>query len=772
MLRYFYQHVKFCSVTPYYPTVIIGALLALSPLTSVQAQSANPFNPWARCEPDELASDIVPVTPNAPLPDQAPLQADADQVESSPSQSVLEGNVNLSRGDQRLRANQIILERPDNRARIEEGFTYGDPNQAIRGQQAEVNLNNETGWFKDADYYLPSRNAQGHADEVRMDRRQQRSQLEDATYSTCPRDQEFWELRARDLDLDQATGRGSATHLSIAFHGAPLLYFPYLSFPITDERQSGFLFPRQGYDSETGFDLQVPYYWNIAPNRDMTITPRLMTARGLLLGVEYRYLYPSHQGGIDAEYIPHDRRYDGDRGSFKISDRAAPLPNFYTDLGYEYVSDDDYLRDLNNNLEFLTVNYLERHLDARYEGNNWRALARVQGYQILTPELFATTGKPYQRLPQLLFDGAWPTGAGGFDYGLYGEFVHFEQSDVVTGGRLDLWPTIGWTLQKPWGHLKPEAAFRYTGYQLDNTEPNADDAPSRSVPILSLDSGLTFDRPLQAHWLGVASGTQTLEPRLFYLYVPYRNQDDIPLFDSSRMDRDHDWLFRKNRFIGADRMGDANQLTAALTTRILDDASGRERLRASIGQIQYFEDRRVTLYPDTPPATEDSSGLIAQGQLNLSSRWSVQGSVQLEPDNQDLLRGAFDLRYYANPRQLVNLSYLLDRDPSEQAPDANDQIHSLDLSLLWPLTSQWRVMARWNQAMNVSRNLETLAGLEYEDCCWAVRTVARQYRDSPVDPDAKTGFYLELELKGLSRLGGGLETVLQSSILGYQPIRY
>ena len=225
--------------------------------------------------------------------------------------------------------------------------------------------------------------------------------------------------------------------------------------------------------------------------------------------------------------------------------------------------------------------------------------------------------------------------------------------------------------------LKPQAGFRYTSYQLDDNAPSATDAPTRDAPILSLDSGLIFDRPLQADWLGVSSGTQTLEPRLFYLYVPYRNQDDIPLFDTNRMDRDYDWLFRRNRFIGADRLGDANQLTTALTTRVIDGRSGRERLRASIGQIQYFEDRRVGLYPEAPPETADNSGLIAQGALNLSPQWSVQGGIQLEADNRDLLRSALDLRYYAHPRQLVNVSYLLDRDPAVEVLDSGDQILSL-----------------------------------------------------------------------------------------------
>lgn len=770
MLGHFNSCVKSRSVTPHYRNLLAGAALILLPLAGAQAQSADVLDPWVQCEIDELAGEIVPATPNAPPPEELPIQAEAGRLDSSPTESLLEGDVKLSRGDQRLRAERISLERPANRARADSGFVYGDPHQALRGQQAEVDLNAETGWFRAVDYYLPARNAQGSAAEVRTDRRQGKSWLEDATYSTCRRGHEVWELRARSLKLNEATGRGTARDIVLAFRDTPVFYFPWLSFPITEERQSGFLVPRQGYASETGFDLSVPYYWNIAPNRDMTLTPRLMTERGLLLGVEYRFLEHWHQGQLEFEYLPDDRRYGGARGSFNVTDRAAPLPDAYTDLRYEYVSDDSYIRDLSNSLGFLTPNYLERHLDARYYGDWWQALARVQGFQILNPAIFSLTGNPYQRLPQLLFDGAWPTGAGGFSYQLHGEIVNFQQSDVVTGIRLDLWPTVGWTLEQPWGYVKPQAGFRYTTYQLDPVEPDASDAPSRALPVLGLDSGLVFERPLQLDWLGVSSGVQTLEPRLFYLYVPYRDQDDIPLFDSSQMDRDYDWLFRRNRFIGADRMGDANQLTTALTTRLIDGPSGQERLRASIGQIQYFEDRRVTLYPDAPPETSDNSGLIARGLVNLSSRWTAQAVMQLEPDSSDMQRTALDLRYYANPRQLVNVAYLLDR----YQPDLSlgDQIHSVDVSLLWPLAPQWRVLARWNQALNVDRNLETLAGLEYEDCCWAVRTVARQYRNSPLETEAQTAFYLELELKGLSRVGNSLENVLRNSILGYQTIRY
>lgn len=753
------------------PILAACTALALWPVCDTQAKPPPPSSSdWIQCDADELMREIVPLDPKAPPATASPIQVEAGQVESSPTQSLLEGDVKLSRGAQRLRAERMTLDRATGRARIESPFTYGDNRQAIRGKQAEVDLNAETGWFKDVDYYLPERSAQGSAEEIRLDRNKRQSQLGDASYSTCKRGHEAWALRAHKLDLDSASGRGTARDLVFALWGVPVLYLPYLSFPLNDERQSGFLFPRVGSTSATGFDLAVPYYWNIAPNQDMTITPRVMTKRGALLGAEYRFLSPKNQGQIRLEYMPTDRHYDGDRGSFNITDRAAPAPNLYTDLRYEYVSDDAYLRDLSNNLDFLTANYLERHLEARYYGDWWQALARVQGYQILNPTLFAQTGKPYQRLPQLLFAGDWPAGTSGLHYQLHGELVNFQQTDVVTGARLDLWPSVGWAFERPGWYVKPQAGFRYTGYQLEDNAPGANDAPSRSAPAASLDSGLIFEKPLQADWLGIGAGTQTLEPRLFYLYVPYRNQDDIPIFDSSLMDRDYDWLFRRNRFTGADRLGDANQLTAALTTRLIDGASGRERLRASIGQIQYFADRRVTLNPAGPPETFDNSGLIAQGQLNLSSRWSLQGGIQMEPDNSEVLRTGFDVRYYANARQLLNISYLLDRD--QPGLDLGDQVHSADVSVLWPLTAQWRFLGRWNHALNTSRNLETLAGLEYEDCCWAVRAVARQYRNNASEVDSQTAFYMELELKGLSRLGTGLEALLQNSILGYQTFRY
>lgn len=769
MLDHFHRCVKSCSVTPHYRILAVGIALTLLPLIGVQAKS--PKNParWAQCEPDELAREIVPATPNAPPPDEAPIQVDARQVESSSTQSQLEGNVSLTRGEQRLRAEHMTLERPANRAVVDTPFVYGDHQQALRGKRATVDLDAGTGQFEGVDYYLPGRNAQGSAAKVAVDRDKKQSRLKNAMYSTCARGKEAWEIRTRKLKLNDATGRGEARDVVLAFWDTPVFYFPYLSFPITDKRQSGFLAPIQGYTSTTGLDLAFPYYWNIAPERDMTLTPRWVAERGLLLGMEYRFLGPSDQGQVHLEYMPDDRRYGGERGSFNIIDRAAPLPNTYTDLRFEYVSDDRYLWDLGNHLTFLTTNYLERHFDALYQGEGWQALARVQGFQILNPALFALSGKPYQRLPQLLFDSEPLSGAGGLHYQLHSELVNFQQSDVVTGTRLDLWPSAYWLLQQPWGYLKPQGSFRYTGYQLDNTAADANDAPSRAAPIASLDSGLIFERPLHADWLGVASGTQTLEPRLFYLYVPYRNQNDIPVFDSSLMDHDYDWLFRQNRFTGGDRLGDANQVTIALTTRAIDGASGRERLRASIGQIQYFEDRRVTLSTTDVPETAATSGLIAQGQMNFSTHWSMQGGVQFEPDSSDLLRTGIDLRYYANAGQLLNLSYLMDRDQPDL--DLHDQIESADVSLAWPLSSRWRILGRWNQALNLDRNLETLAGLEYEDCCWAIRTVARQYRDSPAQIDSQTAFYLELELKGLSQWGSSLETQLRNSILGYQPLR-
>ena len=737
-----------------YRTFLPALSLILAPAMVLGQGYGNPELFTGFCPRDPLADLVQPAT-EAGDTDEIPLEFTATQGQSSPEGALLEGDVVAIRGDQRLSASQVQLDREANRVSAEGGVEYGDPRFAVQSERAALDLNEQTGQFEEADYYLPERNAQGSAGRVAVSRREQTARLEAVTYSTCARGQEFWQLRSSRIDLDQEAGRGSARNITLALGGVPVMYFPYLSFPITDERQSGFLTPTVGRDEQSGFDLRVPYYWNIAPNMDATFAPRILSKRGVQLGVEYRFLLPGQDGEIDGEYLPQDRVADRDRYALNVRHKSNLSPGLYTDLLYQYVSDDEYIDDFDNFIDLLSPSALERHLDVFYQGGSWYTLARVQDFQTIDPEIFGADNEPYNRLPQLLFKGDWGGGPYGLRYEFLGEVVNFDNNDRVTGMRLDLQPSLSLPLERPEGFLKPRLSYRYTTYQLRNTEPGQKNSPTRGLPIVSVDSGLFFERTVDWDWLG--SGLQTLEPRLFYLYIPDRDQQNIPLFDTTQVDRSYAWLFLENRFTGADRVGDANQLTAALTTRLLGE-QGQERLRASVGQIYYFEDQEVTLQ-NIRPDTDKSSVLIGEALWRLNERFDIRSTVQWDPKPSDLQRAAVDLHYRHDPGRLVNISYRLS-DP--------DELEQLDISVLWSLGERWRTVGRWNYSLASERNLDLFAGLEYNDCCWALRMLARQRRPDP-QADAENAIYLELELKGLAGVGQDIDGLLEDTIFGYRP---
>lgn len=743
-----------------YQLIIISILVLLLPYNAVWAQTLIQPDPqlWGLCEPDPLAPLITAET--GVSEEDAPIDFSADFAESTPETAILTGHVEVEQGDRHLTAPVVSFNRQTNQIKAED-VSYGDPNLAIRSNRAEVDLTEEFGQFTEAQYYLPSRNAQGRAERVETNRQTRKARLEEATYSTCERgQQEMWELRARRIDINEAEGWGSARDVTLAIKDTPVLYLPYLSFPITDDRKTGFLYPRVGYDSDSGADITIPYYWNIAPNRDMTIAPRILSERGVMLGGEYRFLYPKHRGEIDVEYLPYDAVENEGRGAVNIRHQANFRPNLHTDLLFQEVSDDEYLDDFSNNLDLLNPSSLERHLEAIYYGDEWIALGRLQDFQTIDDDIFNIDNRPYSRLPQLLFDGTWPQRTFGLTYEMLGELVYFHRDDEVPiGTRLDLKPRISLPLEWPAGYLIPRLSYRLTAYALQDTGPQFSNNPTRALPILSVDSGLFFERNL--HW-DQWTGIQTLEPRLFYLYVPFEDQSDIPVFDSVEVDRTFPWLFLENRFTGADRQGDANQLAAALTSRFLDADDGRERLRASIGQVIFFRDREVTLR-NTGAEEDSTSEIFTEVVLHPTWNWSFRGTWQWDPQENDTRRTTLDLRYRPSGGKLANLAYRL-------AENDND-VEQVDVSLVWPINPQWRTMGRWNFDLRESRNLDALAGLEYNECCWALRGLVRYHRDEPQD-EADLSVSLELVLKGLAGVGTDIDDLLENAILGFQRTRY
>lgn len=725
---------------------------------------------WALCKPwpPVLAPAQFPM-PSRAERESTPAQIFADHVEVTRERlSTYRGDVTMQRADQRMRADAASYDAATEQFQAEGNVRYREEAFSVVGNSAEINLGTNQGGFTEAEYRVEPRHARGSASKVILENADV-SRLSQVTYTTCNPGDNDWELRARRMTLDKAEGMGTARDVTVSFKGVPLLYSPYLLFPIDDRRRSGFLVPSIGSSSTTGLDLSIPYYWNIAPDRDATITPRIMTDRGVQMLGEFRYLNPSSRGIAQLEYLPNDNVTDTHRGALFYQHSGLLAPRWTTDLNFNYVSDGDYLKDFGNTIDLTSATHLERRADITYHGNGWRLLSRADGYQTVD-EAIPRSAQPYYRLPQFLLEATFPSRRLGLNYRLYGELVNFQRSDGVTGARLDLKPSISRPMSGAAYFITPTATLRHTRYQLENTAPDAADDPSRTLPIFSLDSGLFFERDLR--WKSTPL-VQTLEPRLYYLYVPFRGQDNLivdesgqdVVFDTSPLTFSFAQMFADNRFTGADRVGDANQLTFALTSRLLRAADGSELVRAGIGQIHYFKNPRVTL-PGTTPPPDDSSDILGELSAHPSPHWTATSTVQWNPHEEEVERGIFRILYRPDQSRLVSASYRFLRDELQ----AGEDLKQTDVAALWPLTRRWHVIGRWLYSLEDKRDLEILAGVEYESCCWALRVVGRRYA-TDTETETNNAIYLQLVLKGLGSIGRDIDQILKNDILGYESSR-
>ncbi|MCL4135481.1 UNVERIFIED_CONTAM: hypothetical protein GTU68_054521 [Idotea baltica] len=600
--------------------------------------------------------------------------------------------------------------------------------------------------------------------------------LKNASYTTCAKGDDFWNLQATSVSLDHGKGVGVAKDVMVKIKDVPVFYTPYISFPLNDQRKSGFLVASFGGSSETGFDLQTPYYWNMAPGRDATFTPRYMSDRGLQLNGEYRYLYDKGEGEIQAGFLASDDLENDDRKHFSLRHTSDLKSRWSTDIDFNYISDDDYLEDFGSNLSLASTTHLNRRLNVDYGDDNWRFTGRLQGYQtILDVE------KPYQRLPQLLLEGTFPEQALGLSYGWRTEYTDFAHSDLVEGQRFDLEPSVSLPLQNAYSFLTPKVALKHTQYRLDdNGNGIADDSPSRTLPIVSVDSGLFFERNLAFSNSGYV---HTIEPRAFYLYIPERNQDDIPNFDSSLRTLNFGQLFTDDRFSGSDRIGDANQLSLALTSRIIDAKTGQEKFRASLGQIQYFRDQNVTL-PNGIKGSESQSDYVAEVAAEFAKNWTARGEVQWDSSWGASNFSAVQLRYRGDNGRILNISHRYRRAGQITTVEAIEQV---DISGRLPISDHWSVVGRYYRSIRDGELLEGLVGVEYESCCWSTRLVVRDFINdvnndfnnnlnnnvnnnainNATDQDRNLAILLQVELKGLGNFGQKTDTLLERSILGF-----
>lgn len=690
------------------------------------------------------------------------LESDSAQIRQTGT-SVFIGNVDVLHGGQQLNADYATYNQQTGELRASGNVRVRDTDMVLQGEEGEWSMVDDEGAMLNVNYQTREMNARGRADNV-FRQGVSWTSMKNATYTTCPHGDNAWLLSAGRVYLDHDSAVGEATNVVLRVKGLPVFYTPYISFPLDDERKSGFLTPSIGTSSKNGFDATTPYYWNIAPNRDATITPRYMADRGLMLSGQYRYLYQRGAGQIEAGLLSSDRKqrdgevlnpnYRDDRKHFSLQHQGRTASNWLTQVDYNYVSDQQYLEDFGNNLTISSTTHLNRLLLVGYSSQNWTLDARLHGYQTVADVI-----KPYQRLPQIVFRSTLPDQAYGLTYETRAEYVLFDHSDRVDGQRVDLEPAISLPMATPGVFFTPRVALRHTRYDLNNTSnTNFDTTITRTLPVLSLDSGLFFDRPLSFRG---SSFTQTLEPRAFYLYIPERNQESIPVFDTSVRQFARASLYTYDRFTGPDRVGDANQLTVGVTSRFINNRTGREGFRMSIGQIRYFTNRDVSLPNGLGAEQRSGSDIVAEVVAAIARGWSVAGEMQWDTQQDHSSESSVQLRYRGDDGGIFNVGHRYRRDSLEQ----------LDVSTALPVSPRWSVVGRYYRSIRDSRNLEMLAGFEYRSCCWATRLVYRDYlkysgptRDSDRRDKA---IFLEFELNGLGSFGQSSDVLLQRSIIGY-----
>lgn len=677
---------------------------------------------------------------------------EADSLEATrDGEMLLKGDVVIRQGERRLETRDAVYDSRTQSFRVDQGVEYSDPALRVSGTGAHVDSQGAA-VFESAQFELPGQSARGSAQRIRASTDGE-LQLDEVRYTTCPVGNEDWILRAADIDIDQNAGVGVGRGVRLDFKGLPIFYTPFISFPVGDERKSGFLFPSFGTSSRNGYSLSAPWYWNIAPNYDATFTPTWYSKRGARLDSEFRFLNALGRGSLQANVLPHDQRTGEQRSHLVFTDRSDFTRQLRLDIDAANVSDSQWFEDFGLGPEGTSISYLDRSAQLTWLSDRWLATLRAQNFQTIDDAGIDPLDRPHTLLPQFALHGSYPDQAFGLTLDLDMELANFRHNveGVDSGWRIDMAPRLRMPLRGSGIYLEPAASWRYTAYRIDDVEAPRDDSPYRSAPLFSLDGGLVFER---------LSGSRqqrlhTIEPRFMYLYVPYRNQDALPVFDTDVADLNLVQLFRTNRYVSADRLSDANQLSVGFTSRLLDAATGQQFLSATIGQAYYFSRPRVAL-PGELLDDPESSDIVAQLDLRAYQNWSINMGIQWDPGDTRSEKGDLRVQYQPARDRVANLGYRFRRGHIEQ----------IDGSFGWPVARDWNAYARMVYSLEDKTVLDQFAGLEYRSCCWRLRFVARRYVSDRTG-NRDTSILLQLELNGLSNVGVGADAFLERSIRGY-----
>ncbi len=717
----------------------------------------------ADCPPNRANAPVAAAS-NAivPSPDlHAPVEISSDGATLDPQGNTqLSGHVQVSQAGRALDAETATYDALSGAIGARGNVRYQTPKVTLTGVAGTWTQTGAAD-FQEGEFVLGQGQARGHAKDITLAPNGALT-LSRVSFTACPAGRDDWQIKASSLDIDRAANVGTAHNMELDFLGVPILYAPMLSFPVSDERKSGFLVPVPNHSGRNGFELSVPYYFNLAPNYDATLSLGEMTARGPTVGGEFRYLTQNSRGSLALDSVAADSQTGNSRGYLRLQNRTDFGSQLRLNLNASAISDSRYFEDFSQGPEGSSLSYLPRQAQLTYLDGNWRAIALVEQFQTVDLSV-APLSRPYTRLPDLSVMGRWRLPAH-FEGLLDAEAVYFTRENSTNGGRLSVLPSLRYVWRQPGAFVIPSLSYQLLGYSLSNNLNGSMALPDRvehspivNAPTLGLDSGLVFERN---------RGTllSTLEPRVLYTYTPYRNQSALPLFDTALPDFNIVQLFRSTRYVGGDRIADANQLASGVTTRLIQASNGEELLNATLGNIYYFSKPRITL-PGEAASTNPTSDVVADVILHTFSHWNIELGEAWAPQSSHAERTEIGVQYRRSGEQVVNLAYRFRRDLLSQ----------VEGSAAWPLTPSWQVVARQVYSTKDHASIDTVFGLQYRSCCWKVRVVAR--RDIVTRPtdltqlvgSSDTSIALELELNGLAAVGSSANTFLRTAIRGYSP---
>lgn len=672
----------------------------------------------------------------------------ADQIDSQQGEKLIaRGNAELRQDGQVVTSDILTYDEvskdliAEGSVRIEQGDT------TVTGPKLQMNMDTNMGEMQQPRFIFTETGARGTAEVAHIASRKE-YEFEGATYTSCPIDNDDWLLKMSRLDIDRTSQIGTAYNARVMFMGMPILYSPWMNFPLSDKRRSGLLGPTFGSTTTGGREITVPLYLNVADNFDATLSPRYMNKRGTQLNNEFRYLQPHAVGEVHADILQSDLLTKKDRSRFSLKHVQQFGGGFNGYLNLNQVSDNNYYRDLATTLNATSQTNLLQEGVVNYAGGWWNASARVQHYQTLQDPLSPVVA-PYWRQPQIGVNAQHATFGGTLT--VASEYVDFRHPTLVNGQRMMVYPSLSYPLLKaPGYYLTPKIGVHSTRYLLDSNLGSYATDSSRTLPIVSLDGGLIFERNDSFFGNGYM---QTLEPRAYYVHIPYKDQNNLPNFDTAQAPFSFGQMFTENRFLGNDRVGDADMLTLALTSRAIDDDDGTERIRVAVAERFSFTSPQVNLV--TPTDNNSRSDILTTVGGKLTRSWRLDSLFQYNPNLGHVESYNAAARYNPEAGKLLNLGYRYTRNVLRQ----------VDISSQWPISGRWHAVGRYNYSLQDDRILEALLGLEYNQDCWALRLIGQSF--TTATKTSTTGIFIQLELNDFVRIGSDPLAALRTSVMGY-----